>query len=78
MFCTSVKVSNFWLKKKKEEKGNQEKKKGEKEKKNAVRIFLMKEEIITAHIYVIKRVLSTRTKKNLSCLPIKEDRMGNH
>lgn len=48
---------------KKRRKRKQKKKKREKEKKNAARIFLMKEEIITAHVYVINRVLSTRTKK---------------
>lgn len=39
----------------------------------------MKEEIIMAHIYVIKRVPSTRTKKSVKCpgFPIREDRMGN-
>lgn len=41
--------------------------------------FPMKEEIITAYVYVTNRVLSARTKISVECpgLPIKEDRMGS-
>lgn len=43
-----------------------------KKKKNALRFFLMKNEIIMAYIYVTNRVLSARTKISVECpgLPI--------